>query len=136
MNAKRVTLLIAMALLLGVGLGLLGYYGFYLQEYREIPYDFDVRVGGIGINAGTDAIHFGGVNPGGSGYRFMNITAAHDGRLVIAFKGDGASYLYADPNNVRVSRGQPLRVQLSIAVPDDARLGNYSGVAKFYFYKR
>lgn len=136
MKLSRLIFLLFLVILVGVGLSLMVYYGYYLQEYHEVPFDFHVRNGVVGLDADTDALHFGGLTPGGSSQRFMNITPARDARLVILFTGNGSSYVFVNPNNVAVNRGTPITVTFTAAVPANMTLGNYTGVAKFYFYRR
>lgn len=136
MTVQRLPLLLFALFLAGVGITLSVYYGYYLQEYRTVPVDFHVRKGVAGLNGDTDALHFGTLTPGGTGRRSMMVTPAHAGRLVILFRGEAAPFLSVVPNNVLVEQGLPLRLNFTAALPVDAALGNYTGEARFLFYRR
>lgn len=128
-------LLLVAILLFGVGLTLFAYYGLYLQEYREVAVDFYVKEQRVGINTDTDALHMGGIPPEGFSSRRLKIDPANDGRLVVAFDGNISEYISVRPNNIPVREGELLRLNFTVSVPEDASLGNYSGVATFSFYR-
>ena len=136
MQLRWQTLLLLFAvLLLGVGLTLIAYYQFYLVEYHTIPVDFKVARGVGGLDADTDALHFGTLTPGGLGKRNMLVTPARDARLVVSFSGQAAPFMTVQPDNVRVEKGVPLRLNFTLAMPANATPGNYTGEARFYFYR-
>lgn len=136
MKKLSVIMVLLSILLLGVGLTLFVYYGFYLKEYHTVPYDFHVENRVVGMNVDTDALHFGTVSPGGNSRRVMTITPSSDSRLVINFVGDGAGYLSVDKNNLLVLQGKQINVTFRVTIPENASVGNYSGKARFFFYRR
>ncbi len=135
MNRSSLALILLSVLLLGIGLTLFAYYGFYLLEYREMAVDFRVQHGIIGLDADTDALHFGTIAPGGSSERLMTVTPAHDARLVIVFAGDAAPYLSVDKDDVRVVADEPIALNFTVTLPGNMSDGNYTGTAKLYFYR-
>lgn len=136
MKVKWQTLILFLAIFLfGVGLALTAYYGFYLQEYRTVPIDFRVERGVGGLDADTDALHFGTLTPGGGGWRSMTVTPARDARLVISFSGQAAPFMAVQPDNVLVAEGVPLRLNFTVSMPENVTVGNYTGEARFFFYR-
>ena len=123
-------------LLIGVGATLTYYYGYYLLEYREIPVDFGVEARVAGLNTDVDALHFGTLSPGGTSQRHLIIASAKDARLVIKSVGETGPYVFPDQNNLDVSAGEPVNLTFTAAVPTDILLAKYTGVVKFYFYRR
>ncbi len=140
MNRSSLALVLLSVLLLGVSLTLFAYYGFYLRglfilEHQEMKVDFRVQQGIIGLDADTDALHFGTIAPGGSSERLMTVTPARDARLVITFAGDAAPYLSVDKNDIRVVEGEPIELNFTVTLPGNMSDGNYTGEAKLYFYR-
>lgn len=136
LSPRKFSILLLSLLLLGIGLTLIVYYGFYLREVRTIPYDFHIKQGVAGLNAETDALHFGTLGPGGTSQRTLNVTPTDDCWLVVSFEGNGSSYLRVEKNKIPLNAGEPLQLVFTVVVPSDAQLGNYSGTARFFFYRR
>jgi hypothetical protein len=138
MKWQRLVLVLLLIILVGVNLTLIlyPYYGNYLQEYHEVPFDFQVRNGVVGLNTNNDALHFGALTPNSWSKRFMNITPARDARLVIIFTGNGSFYVTADPNDIAVEKGRVVAVTFTAMAPANITFGNYTGVAQFYLYTR
>jgi len=130
------TLVLLLAVfLLGVGVTLTAYYGLYLQEYRTVSIDFKVARGIGGLDTDTDALHFGTLTPGSTGKRNMMVTPIRDARLVVSFSGMAAPFMSVTPDDVRVTKGVPLRLNFTVVMPANATVGNYSGEARFFFYR-
>jgi hypothetical protein len=133
---RGIILFIAGLFVIGVELTILFYYGYYLQEYQELSVDFSVHPGVVGLNADTDALHFGSFAPGSSSRRSVVVEPAHNGRLVITFTGNASPYLSVDPNDFSLSKGSQARLTFVAAAPDGTPVGNYTGKAKFSIYRR
>ncbi len=135
MKLHHVILLIACLVIVGVFGTLTYYFGFYMLERHEIPIDFRVEKGVAGIDADSDALHFGAIPPGGYSRRRMDIVPAHDARLVITIEGDAAGMTAPSRNDFLVSEGKQVELEFRTDIPTDAAEGNYTGTAVFTFYR-
>ncbi len=135
MRISRLLVIIFSVLIVGITATMTYYYGFYLLEYHEIPVDFNVKQGLVGINTDSDALHMGGIGPGGYSRRRMTIEPAQDARLVIRVTGGAAPYVAPETNNLAVRAGEPLELMFVAAIPVNTTEGNYTGTAKFYFFR-
>ena len=133
---RKDLLLLLAIFLLGVGITLFAYYGFYLQEYREVPVDFKVEKSVLGLVVDNDSLHLGTISPGNTGYRSMTITPSEDARLVIRLSGNASAYVSPSQNDFPVFKGRQARLNFTATVPIDLPPGRYNGTAKFYFYRR
>jgi hypothetical protein len=134
---KNLLALFALIILIGISLALSVFYGYYLREYRTIPFDFHIETGKlVGLNANADALHFGTMPPGSSSRRNVTVTAVADSRLVFRFSGNGSAYLRVNPSELILTKGVPMNISFFLSTPDTLPDGNYSGIVKFYFFRR
>lgn len=100
---------------------------------EEILMDFEVD-DYLGINADSDALHFGTVPPGNTGKRFISLKNDNTFpvRITITFKGDAGKYAWAEPE-LLLSEGEARNITISVYVPEDLPYGNYTGTAYFTF---
>ncbi len=131
----KLALLLLSLFLLGASVTVGIYYGWYLKEYHEVPYDFSVVEGASGINVDTDALHFGHMVRGGGGSRIMTIDPVGEARLVIRMTGNGSSYLYPDKNDFLIRPGEIVVVTFRASIPSDAPLGDYAGQVEFRLFR-
>jgi len=90
----------------------------------------------IGFALGTGDIAFGKVNPGGGGSRKATLAAAEPAIAVIRLPSDLAEMIRVDQNLVRLDPGTPVDVTFDLAVPEDARPGNYTGEITVTYLRR
>ena len=98
---------------------------------EELFYDFNVT-GNPGFKLDTDAMHFGGITPGGNSKRPMTITTAEDYLVKIRFEGDGS--LIVSENNFIIEANEEKTLEFTLT-PTTSELGYYSGTIFFDFYK-
>jgi len=105
-------------------------------DIQRIPIDVEVGYT-VGINVDTDAFHFGRTSPGGSAWREFNIKNEKDyvQEVLIRFEGDVAYWMKPSLNNFTFGPGQTKKITLTVNVPENAEVGNYTGEAVFIFKK-
>ncbi len=88
----------------------------------------------VGINAGSDALHFGTIPPGNSGERYiiLNNTNTFPVRVTSTFKGEAGKYAWTEPERV-LSPGEGKEITILLTVPPSLPQGNYTGTAYFTF---
>lgn len=108
---------------------------FIIEKSRIVQveiYLMDVGVvdtGIVGVNVDADGFHFGKLGRGGSSSRELMIKDVEEDVLVtIAKKGEIADWV-SNPNNFIMKKGEERNITLSISIPADAPLGNYTGEA-------
>ena len=107
------------------------------QIIGKSSYLMDVTVwdaGRVGVDVGTDAIHFGGMGPGNGARRDVTIVAEEDLIISIVKKGEIANWV-SNPNNFFMNKGEARNITFSINVPPNTPVGNYTGEAIFLFKK-
>jgi hypothetical protein len=104
-------------------------------EQRSIPMDLKVISSGAGMNADTDALHFGALVPGASSSRTITLTPIYAGRLVIRLDGDLESWVVVDKNHVDLFPGEEVSLTFTATPPPDAAIGYYDGEARFFIYR-
>ena len=98
----------------------------------------DVMVWGnkqLGFDVAPSGFHFGAMPPGATGLREFNVHDVHEDVLVtISKRGDIAPWV-SYPNNFLVRKNENRTITLSVQVPPDAPLGNYTGTAQIIIRK-
>ncbi len=81
----------------------------------------------IGMNADPDGFYFGGLRRGmGAGREFWIQQVEEDVMISIIKKGEMAKWV-GHPNEFIVRKGEEKKIELTISIPQDAPLGNYTG---------
>lgn len=89
--------------------------------YDVIEFPMEVYVDRVvGVNAETDAVHFGIVPPGSSSERKMTVTAG-DSRTLVTFEssGDIADWVTVSENNLLLESGRNATVMIGVKIPED-----------------
>lgn len=103
-----------------------------LVDVREVEYYFEV-VDTAGIDVGTDKLRLGGVSPGTTSRRGVEISGADADKVVALVKGEGSEMITVENNNIDVPEGN-FTLYFKTNVPEGTEKGGYEGVVTFYFY--
>jgi len=105
-------------------------------ETKSIPMHLKVSES-PSVNIDTDALYFGGVPPSGSSMRQISISngKAISVRAVLLAEGGLAPWMYISENTVLLRPNETAMVNVTIVVPSDAKLGNYTGSLLVKLYK-
>ena len=89
------------------------------------------------VNIDTDALYFGGVGPSGSSMRQISISngKTHSIKAVLLAKGELAPWAYISENAVLLRQNETAMANVTMVVPSDASLGNYTGSLLVELYK-
>lgn len=89
------------------------------------------------VNIDTDALYFGGVPPRGYSTRQISIFNGkmHSVKVVLLAKEGLAPWTYISENAILLRPNETAKVNLTIVVPSDAKLGNYTGSLLVELYK-
>lgn len=103
-------------------------------------YSYHINVsekGEIGLNIDTDALYFGKIPHGGSGYRYIDIVNSHAKplKILITFSGDGSEWIAPEDNGFVLNPAQNRSIAIIANIPDDAQLGEYAGTMSIFFKK-
>ena len=83
----------------------------------------------VGIDAGTDAIQFGSVPPGGTGSRNFTLGNIYDIPLRVEIKvsGEVKDMVTLSENNFWLQPGESKSIKITAAISKDTEFGEYSG---------
>lgn len=145
MKWDRFFILLVIVIWLSAAMTYLFYNGYYRKTMvNEFDMDITIIEGGfVGLNADTDAIHFGVVTLGGGSRRRINLTNSNDYNVfVYAEKDDSelSEIVWIDPNYFFLKANENRDMTIGVSVPKDFELGNYTGkimvVKKVPFFRR
>lgn len=105
-------------------------------EAKNIPMQLKVSENPA-VNIDTDALYFGGVPPAGSSMRQISIFNGkiHSVKVVLLAKGELAPWAYISENSILLRPNETAKANVTIVVPSDAKLGNYTGSLLVELYK-
>lgn len=91
----------------------------------------------VGINLDTDAVHFGGVSPGGSAFRKVIVYDKGDERryVRITAQGELAHWLTIKEPSFVLPAGTVHNVTLSIQIPQNADERPYNGTVTITYFR-
>ncbi len=91
----------------------------------------------VGFNTDTDAVHFGIIPPSGSGARNISLTNIWDKKVLISITSHGEIKNWVNPkrNNFILNPDENTEVQLTIKIPENASMDNYTGLVKVFFLR-
>jgi hypothetical protein len=104
-----------------------------LFSYKEIPIDFKVEEH-LGFNPDKDALHFGTLIPGYSGFRNFDIQNLECKKCRVVLKTD-SNWINIDKNNFVLSQNEKETIYVYLNVPADAKIGQYNNTLKIYLWK-
>ena len=137
MVAKRLVLVVVMAMVLGSALAFTAYTMYY-TEYAVI-YDMNITVGDhVGFDVDNETLAFGMVMSGStSSTRFILLGNDMDYPLRVEFKASGEFADWIDINNEQtiLEAHETRKVPVSATAPSDAELGDYRGKMRIIFKK-
>ncbi len=105
-------------------------------EAKSIPMQLKVSENPA-VNIDTDALYFGGVPPGGYSTRQISIFngKTHSIRTVLLAKGELALWTFISENNFLLRPNETAKINVTLVVPPDAGLGNYTGSMVVELYR-
>ena len=136
---KRVLMLIFVVALMAAILSVVVAY-FYsvrsIEELQTIPMDLKVQ-NKTSFNLDQDALHFGGVFPGGSSERGIVIVNKRDFSLKARFymSGELGNWVLPEDNPVFLQPFENRTIKFTATAPKDAAYGNYTGELTVVFKK-
>lgn len=107
-----------------------------VQELQKIPMDITVQQK-IAFNLDTDRLHFGGLPPGDSADRGVDIVNKRDFPLKVRFymSGEIGGWVLPEDNPVLLQPFENKTVKFTATVPKNAGFGNYTGEITVVFKK-
>lgn len=133
MKKYQVFLILCAVALVCISATITFYSFFYIKEIKTL--DMDLKVGDyVGINADTDALHFGTISPGGVGTKSVTLSNNYEEKLAVKIKlyGDLAGFIDVKRDFV-LYENQSEKIAFTARVPQDAPYGNYTGRVVFVF---
>jgi len=128
MNSKLILVVLVSIICIFSVLSL--YYGVYLVEVEDFPMDFHVGTR-IGMNADTDALHFGTTLKGSKSSRKLFVHNNNDFPVVFAIYVDGnfSDWVELNQNMFELAPATNTSVSFVVTAPEDADYGRYEGIA-------
>lgn len=105
-------------------------------QVKEFDVTFIVQESGIGFDVNSTALTFGALNPGGGGMREINVKNdySYPVEMRLYVSEDIVSVLGVERSYV-FQAGEEREIPVSISIPSDFPVGNYSGTVRFEMYK-
>lgn len=119
--------IIISTLFLGIILSFLVFVNYKIIDYNEINLSVKITPGSMGINADPGSLNFGKNRPGGSGDRFFEVTSKDDVVIKMFVFGDMKDFIYLSDNNFPLNSNETKKITVSLYVPEDVVIGNYTG---------
>jgi hypothetical protein len=104
-----------------------------LFSYKEVAIDFKVEEH-LGFNSDKDALHFGTLIPGYTGFRNLDIQNIDCKKCRVVLKTD-SKWINIDKNNFILNQNEKETVYVYLNVPTDAKIGQYNNTLKIYLWK-
>ena len=133
MKLATFIILLFCAFLISISAALL-YYSSLVLDVQYIPMDLRVSTV-VGINADTDALHFGKVTSPGGGDRFIVISNDYQLPLTVLISSSGRLKSWVSLNESRFILGPSEKhgVKVSVNLPAGVEQGVYNGTLKILF---
>jgi len=130
MTSMRLILAIVLVIFIGFGSALSVYYGFFFLKITEIDMDMTVA-DKIGINADTDALHFGRCFPGAESRRRIFISNKNDFPVVVNLRTEGslAKWVSVEETEFILNPYQNNSIDFVASPPQNAEFGTYEGIS-------
>jgi hypothetical protein len=127
-----ITLLVC-ALLASISLGVF-YYTSLVYNVQYIPLDMKVSTVG-GINADTDALHFGKVTSPGGGDRYIIVSNDYNVPLAVLLsaRGNITTWLSLNESRFILDPAGKRAIKVSMNLPSGVEQGTYNGTLKILF---
>lgn len=90
----------------------------------------------IGFNLDKDMLHFGTAFPGGKSMRELSLGSQREGYVYITVDDFFKDWVRVSVQNERIDSGGTIPVQISVFVPENASLGNYSFGINLYILEK
>ncbi len=134
MKTKNLIALIFLFAFIGASLTFFLYSFLVIDLVRTIPMDIELHPDSYGINADTDALHFGRVAlfTGAYATKFMKISnyEKHPSFVSISFSGEMADWVEVSENYFVLEPKEERELAFKANIPQDAQPGDYTGEAK------
>ncbi len=132
---KKYILMILILLILILPMLLVRY---FVKDYNEIKMDIRITdANTIGVNSDTDGLHFGRIPKGSNAFRKIHVYTEKCNKCKVSLvkTGDFKGWITISKNNFYIYNNKTEEVILNVNVPLDARMGDYNGTLKIYFWK-
>jgi hypothetical protein len=136
-NHKMVRLILVLLLIIVIGVfsTIMLYYNYYMYDVQYLNTSVKIVQGITGFNTDRDALKFGKIAPGGGGVKYFTITASKDVLIRITVTGDMQYFLTFMENNFVLKAGESKTITSVLNVPEDTKLGEYSGKIRVNMYR-
>jgi len=146
-NSKSVRFALIIILLISIGVlfGAVGYtvykwngYSKYQSKIISVHYvntSVQIVSSGIGMNGDTDSLKFGKVTSGSGGERALHLNSTQKAVVNVTITGDMARFLSVDKNEFIIESNTNDKILFRLEIPENAEIGNYTGVIQVVFLK-
>lgn len=134
MKPNQISIILFTLAILVIGCTFFFYSNYYLLDYKEVKADFHIEERTAGINADTDALHFGGIPLKGYSKRSITLTSKDDSRVSISFDPP-VDWLSVDKNDFLLKQGEQTSIEF-LAKPISGEVNEtFNTTVKVYFYR-
>lgn len=89
----------------------------------------------IKFNVDTDAIHFGGVPPGGFAEKKITVTAQKRSKAYVYVNSDLTKWITITPEEFQLMPGESKEITITVYVPKNATKGTYEFEIAIAFFR-
>ncbi|MBD3204627.1 hypothetical protein GF327_10130 [Candidatus Woesearchaeota archaeon] len=134
MKKNIIILTLVLVILCSVFVSIFFYTNLYIKEVYYLDMDLVVK-NNIGVNADSDAIHFGGVPPGGKSMRKTIIKNNFSHPVLVSIKtyGDLQDSVSVSDNNFYLAKNSTKIITFLASIKEGTEIGKYFGKAKIEF---
>ena len=126
MKKRTFLLLCVIAAAISIVLTMFAFFYYNVYDTEVVAFDFEVPDTPIAsFNLDKDAIHFGSIPRGSSSLKSITIENERDSFVIL--KPLGADYLNISKNYFIMPANKPTKIELSVDIPLDAKIGKYNG---------
>lgn len=114
----------------------------FILSYKQIDvikeFDMYLTVSDsiVGFNVDNNAIYFGTVPRGGHSNRKINVGGTMSYNINMQTFGELSKWVYVSENNFITQENEIKAITISVFVPVDAEIGNYTGKLRIIYRKK
>ncbi len=132
----RYALILFMVLIIGISATIFWYYDYYIMDHVEFMSSVTITNATVGINTNTSSLQFGKIPLEGVGTRYFKISSKRRALVRIIPTGNITPFIDFSENDFILDPGVVKTINATLSVPQNATIGNYSGIIKVYFYRK
>ena len=134
-NRRSISLLIIIIIFVAL-ITLIFSKNLFLHSYKKIYLDFTVveDQNRLGFNPDKDALHFGTLPIGTTGFRDFEIQNLDCNKCLVSIKSN-ISWLKISENNFLLKKNGKKTVNVYLTIPNDAKFGEYNSFVQVYLWK-